>query len=588
MAKSATNIFFYFSVRAERARYAFKFRRKSMSNSAVQTKHTITVDKKNWWKNAVGYQIYPRSFKDSNHDGIGDLNGIREKLPYLKELGINFIWINPIYASPNVDNGYDISDYQAIHEDFGTMDDFQALLAEAHGLELKIIMDLVVNHTSDQHPWFLESKKSLDNPYRDYYHWADASKALPPNDWQSFFGGSTWTYDEMTKQSYFHVFAKEQPDLNWKNPKVRQEIYQMIRWWLDLGIDGFRIDAISHIQKEPWDFKITDNQWAPFMNVAGIDVYLKELNAIFNEYNVMTVGEASGVPHQEAADWTGDNGYFNMIFELEHCERIGEIGQQKGSIPHLKHSLNQWQTSLADNGWNALYLENHDTPRSVSVYGDDSPEAAKALATVLLLLKGTPFIYQGQEVGMTNYPFRTIEEINAADTIHFYQTLLTQGTLDTEALAIAVNWSRDHSRTPFQWENALHGGFSTTDPWLKVNENYRMINAAQRELESSSIFHHYQTLIQLRKQTDTLIHGKFELLLPEHPTIFGYTRTTETESWLVLVQLDRHQMTISLPASWDYSKWEEILTTARAMPLTQNMTLSDYEAHVYRKVSPTE
>ncbi|ALS02617.1 glucohydrolase [Enterococcus silesiacus] len=559
-----------------------------MSNSAVQTKHTITVDKKNWWKNAVGYQIYPRSFKDSNHDGIGDLNGIREKLPYLKELGINFIWINPIYASPNVDNGYDISDYQAIHEDFGTMDDFQALLAEAHGLELKIIMDLVVNHTSDQHPWFLESKKSLDNPYRDYYHWADASKALPPNDWQSFFGGSTWTYDEMTKQSYFHVFAKEQPDLNWKNPKVRQEIYQMIRWWLDLGIDGFRIDAISHIQKEPWDFKITDNQWAPFMNVAGIDVYLKELNAIFNEYNVMTVGEASGVPHQEAADWTGDNGYFNMIFELEHCERIGEIGQQKGSIPHLKHSLNQWQTSLADNGWNALYLENHDTPRSVSVYGDDSPEAAKALATVLLLLKGTPFIYQGQEVGMTNYPFRTIEEINAADTIHFYQTLLTQGTLDTEALAIAVNWSRDHSRTPFQWENALHGGFSTTDPWLKVNENYRMINAAQRELESSSIFHHYQTLIQLRKQTDTLIHGKFELLLPEHPTIFGYTRTTETESWLVLVQLDRHQMTISLPASWDYSKWEEILTTARAMPLTQNMTLSDYEAHVYRKVSPTE
>ncbi|WP_206912052.1 alpha-glucosidase [Enterococcus sp. DIV0840] len=555
-----------------------------MSNLAIQAQEISQTEKRSWWKNAIGYQIYPRSFKDSNHDGIGDLNGIRQKLPYLKELGIDFIWINPIYASPNVDNGYDISDYQAIHEDFGTMDDFQALLKEAHALDLKVIMDLVVNHTSDQHPWFLESKKSLDNPYRDYYHWADTTKNLPPNDWQSFFGGSTWTYDETTKQSYFHVFAKEQPDLNWKNPKVRHELYQMIRWWLDLGIDGFRIDAISHIQKEPWDFKITDNQWAPFMNVAGIETYLKELKAIFNEYNVMTVGEASGVPHQEAASWTGDHGYFNMIFELEHCERIGEIGQQKGSIPHLKYSLTQWQTSLADNGWNALYLENHDTHRSVSVYGDDSPEAAKALATVLLLLKGTPFIYQGQEVGMTNYPFSSIEEINAADTIHFYQTLLEQGRMTTEALAIAVNWSRDHSRTPFQWEDALHGGFSTTEPWLNVNENYRMINAAQKDLESSSIFHHYQALIRLRKQTDALIYGRFELLLSEHPTVFCYTHTTETEHWLILVQLDRKQTTVSFSDSLDCSNWEEIITTAQAQPLKQQMSLSDFEAHIYRKI----
>ncbi|EOH95073.1 hypothetical protein UAW_02152 [Enterococcus haemoperoxidus ATCC BAA-382] len=556
-----------------------------MSNTAIEVKKNSSLEKNSWWKNAVGYQIYPRSFKDSNHDGIGDLNGIRQKLPYLKELGVDFIWINPIYASPNVDNGYDISDYQAIHEDFGTMDDFQALLKEAHALDLKIIMDLVVNHTSDQHPWFIESKKSLDNPYRDYYHWADATKDQMPNDWQSFFGGSTWTYDETTQQAYFHVFAKEQPDLNWKNPRVRHEIYQMIRWWLDLGIDGFRIDAISHIQKEPWDFKITDNQWAPFMNVSGIEMYLKELKAIFNEYTVMTVGEASGVPHHEAGAWTGDHGYFNMIFELEHCERIGEIGRQKGSIPHLKHSLNQWQTSLEEDGWNALYLENHDTPRSVSVYGDDSPEAAKALATVLLLLKGTPFIYQGQEVGMTNYPFSSIEELNAADTIHFYQTLLAQGTISTDALAIAVNWSRDHSRTPFQWEDALHGGFSTTEPWLKVNENYRMINAAQKDLKTSSIFHHYQALIRLRKQTDALIYGKFQLLLPEHPTVFCYTRTTQTESWLILVQLGRKQTTVSFPDSWDYSKWEEIVTTVDAKPLEQLMCLSDYEAHIYRKTT---
>lgn len=555
-----------------------------MPNSAIQTKQMSTETKKNWWKNAVGYQIYPRSFKDSNHDGIGDLNGIREKLPYLKELGIDFIWINPIYASPNVDNGYDISDYQAIHEDFGTMEDFQALLNEAHNLNLKIIMDLVVNHTSDQHPWFLESKKSLDNPYRDYYHWADATREVPPNDWQSFFGGSTWTYNETTEQSYFHVFAKEQPDLNWKNPKVRHEIYQMIRWWLDLGIDGFRIDAISHIQKEPWDFKITENQWAPFMNVAGIELYLEELKAIFNEYNVMTVGEASGVPHQEATDWTGENGYFNMIFELEHCERIGTVGQQKGSIPHLKHSLNQWQTSLEADGWNALYLENHDTPRSVSVYGDDTPEAAKALATILLLLKGTPFIYQGQEVGMTNYPFSSIEEINAADTIHFYQTLLDQGMIDTEALAIAVNWSRDHSRTPFQWENALHGGFSTVEPWLRVNDNYPMINATQKDLENSSIFHYYQTLIRLRKQTDALIDGTFELLLPEHPTVFCYTRTTETERWLILVQLGREETTVSFPDSWDYAKWVEIIANSETKSLHSKLCLSNYEAHVYREI----
>lgn len=550
-----------------------------MSNLVIEPQTVSAFSKNSWWKNAVGYQIYPRSFKDSNHDGIGDLNGIRQKLTYLKELSVDFIWINPIYASPNIDNGYDISDYQAIHEDFGTMDDFQALLKEAHQLNLKIIMDLVVNHTSDQHPWFVESRKSLDNPYRNYYHWADATNDNLPNNWQSFFGGSTWTYDPATEQAYFHVFAKEQPDLNWKNPKVRQEIYRMIRWWLELGIDGFRIDAISHIQKEAWDFTITDNQWAPFMNVTGIETYLEELKAIFNEYNVMTVGEASGVPHNKAVGWTGDNGYFNMIFELEHCQRIGEPGRQKGSIPDLKHYLNLWQTSLANDGWNALYLENHDTPRSVSVFGDDSKEAAKALATILLLLKGTPFIYQGQEIGMTNYPFCSIEEIDAADTIHFYQTLLDQGKMTSEALAIAVNWSRDHSRTPFQWEDTLHGGFSTTNPWLTVNDNYQTINAAQK----NSVFQHYQALIHLRKQHAALINGHFQLMAPEHPTVFAYTRTTEAERWLVLVQLDRAQTTVSLPTSWNYSDWEEIITTAAARPLNQEMFLADFEAHVYRE-----
>lgn len=541
--------------------------------------------KNTWWKNAVGYQIYPRSFNDSNGDGLGDINGIREKLPYLKALGIDFIWINPIYASPNVDNGYDISDYQEIHPNFGTMSDFQSLLTEAHNLGLKIIMDLVINHTSDQHPWFLASKKSLDNPYRDYYHWVDATADQLPNDWQSFFGGSTWTYDNLTKQAYFHVFAKEQPDLNWKNPQVRKEIYQMIRWWLDLGIDGFRIDAISHIQKEPWDFEITDNQWAPFMNVEGIDLYLKELKDIFTEYGVMTVGEASGVPHNEASDWTGDEGYFDMIFELEHCQRVGEDGYQKGSIPHLKFSLSQWQTSLEQSGWNALYLENHDTPRSVSVYGNDSPEAAKALATILLLLKGTPFIYQGQEIGMSNYPFKSINDINATDTIHQYQTLLRQGLKEGEALATALNWSRDHSRTPMQWDNSLNAGFSNNTPWLKTNDNHLSINVEKQLQDPNSVLRYYQELIKLRKQSDTLLRGTFELLLPEHPTVFCYTRTTESESWLVLVQLSKESTTISFPNHLDYSDWQEFPFSNNTKPFNRQMTLSHFETHIYYRTT---
>lgn len=293
-----------------------------------------------WWKNAVGYQIYPRSFMDSNDDGIGDLKGIQSKLPYLKELGIDFIWLNPIYQSPNIDNGYDISDYQAINPEFGTLEDLKNLLEEAHAQGIRLIMDLVVNHTSDQHPWFIESRKDRENPYRDYYLWADATPEKMPNNWQSFFGGSTWTYDQQTKQAYFHVFAKEQPDLNWKNPAVREEIYQMIRWWLDFGIDGFRLDAISHIQKEPWDFKITDNPWAPFMNVSGIETYMSELREIFRSYDIMTVGEASGVNSKKAPFWTHEeDGYIDMIFELEHQVRSGEPGQEVGDLLGFKKSL---------------------------------------------------------------------------------------------------------------------------------------------------------------------------------------------------------------------------------------------------------
>ena len=538
-----------------------------------------------WWQQAIGYQIYPRSFYDSNDDGIGDLNGIRQKLPYLKELGIDFIWLNPIYASPNVDNGYDISDYQAIHPDFGTMSEFEQLLEEAHALDIKIIMDLVVNHTSDQHPWFIESKKSQNNPYRDYYLWADATPDALPNDWQSFFGGSTWTYDETTEQAYFHVFAKEQPDLNWKNPRMRAEIYDMIRWWLDLGIDGFRIDAISHIQKEPWHFKITDNQWAPFMNVSGIETYMNELKNLFDEYNVLTVGEASGVSSEEAVAWTGKDGYVNMIFELEHCGRVGELGKQKGSIPHLKETLTRWQNSLADNGWNALYLENHDTPRSVSVYGDDSPKSAKALAGILLMLKGTPFIYQGQELGMTNFPFTSIEQVDGKDTLYAYHALLQEqpNLTPEEALNITMNWSRDHSRTPFQWNQTMFAGFSTTTPWLEVNPNYHTLNAELAQQETNSIFTFYQQLIRLKKAHEALIYGRYDLWLDNHPTIFAFTRTTENDKWFVIANLSTESTSFEIEKELLTDDWQEVISNTDYLPLTRHMTMNGFDLHIYRQ-----
>ena len=408
--------------------------------------------KTNDFHKMVGYQIYPKSFKDSNGDGLGDIKGIIEKLPYLRELGVDFLWINPIYKSPQIDGGYDISDFYAIDEMFGTLDDFQTLLKEAHDLDLKIMLDLVVNHTSDQHPWFIESQKSKDNPYRDYYLWEDASPNQMPNEWISFFGGSTWAYDEKTKQAYFHVFAKEQPDLNWKNPKVCQEIYKMIRWWLDLGIDGFRLDAISHIQKMPWSYKIKswkgNGPWIPFMNVSGIETYMAELKAIFDEYGALTVGEASGVQSTEAPDWTDESGYINMIFELEHNVRKAN-DQSQGDTYGYKKVIMRWQKDLLSRGWNALYIENHDQPRSIDTFGNGSIESAKALAVSYMLLRGTPFIYQGQEFGMSNFPFTDSKQLRSDEIIKQYDQLLTKLS-EKEALEEVSKNSREHSRTPLQ------------------------------------------------------------------------------------------------------------------------------------------
>ncbi len=508
---------------------------------------------KKWWKEAVGYQIYPRSFKDSNNDGIGDLNGIREKLPYLKELGIDFIWINPVYDSPNVDNGYDISNYQEVLSEFGTMADFDCLLDEAHQVGLKVIMDLVINHTSDQHEWFVEARKSKENPYRDYYIWHDSVNGEPPSDWVSIFGGSVWEFDEETNQYYFHAFAKEQPDLNWENESLKQDVFQMISWWLDKGIDGFRIDAISHIKKDAFHLPIdAKNVAARYQNISGIGEYLKELKQTFDRYDIMTVGEASGVSAEEAEEWAGDDGYFDMIFEFEH---IGLWKKEEEQVPirSFKQALSRWQYALDGKGWNALYMENHDVPRSVSVFGSDNEEyraiSAKGLAMMYLFLQGTPFIYQGQEIGMTNMKFASINEIDALDSKHIYQDMLAQGIDRQTALDTISRTTRDNARTPMQWTDSEYGGFSETQPWLTVNPNTKEINVERQLQDPQSVLHFYRQLIQLRKENETLIYGGFTELISDHEQIYAYLRTTEKELFFILVNLSDRSADYQLPSS---------------------------------------
>lgn len=541
--------------------------------------------KTNDFHKMVGYQIYPKSFKDSNGDGIGDINGIIEKIPYLRELGIDFIWINPIYKSPQVDGGYDISDYQVIDEMFGSLEDFKKLLDKAHENGLKVIMDLVVNHTSDQHPWFLESQKSKDNPYRDYYLWEDASPNQMPNDWISFFGGSTWAYDEKTKQAYFHVFAKEQPDLNWKNPKVRQEIYDMIRWWLDLGIDGFRLDAISHIQKMPWNYKIKswkgDGPWVPFMNVAGIETYMSDLKAIFDEYGALTVGEASGVRSKQAPDWTDEAGYINMIFELEHNVRKSN-GNGQGSIYGYKKVIMRWQEDLLERGWNALYIENHDQPRSIDTFGDGSIESAKALAVSYMLLRGTPFIYQGQEFGMTNFPFTDAKQLRADEIKKKYEMLMTELSAN-QALAEVTQNSREHSRTPMQWDNSKNAGFTSGQAWMEINPNFSVINSQTNQ----ELIELYKKLIELRHQEPAISEGSIKFYFKRHPQVLVYERA----EFLIIVNLadkKAHLDFTKIDSFTDSSAESSVINYQQVLgssnqKFQEKMVLSAWEYRVYKK-----
>lgn len=551
---------------------------------------------KKWWKEAVAYQIYPRSFMDSNGDGVGDIQGIISKLDYIKDLGIDVIWICPIYKSPNDDNGYDISDYQDILKEFGSIDDFDQLLQEIHARGMKLIMDLVINHTSDEHPWFIEARASKESAYRDYYIWHPGKDGDEPNNWESIFGGSAWEYDENTEEYYLHVFSRKQPDLNWENPNVRQDLYKMINWWLDKGIDGFRVDAISHIKKVPGfpDMINQENKrYVPsfegHMNRPGIHLFLDELKReTFDQYDIMTVGEANGVTVEDAGLWVGEEkGKFNMVFQFEHLELWNKSADNSLDIHALKCTLTKWQKGLEGNGWNALFLENHDQPRSVSTWGNDKEywaESAKCLATMYFLMQGTPFIYQGQEIGMTNVQFPSIEDYNDVAIKNLYRIEKENGKLHEEIMEIIWMSGRDNSRTPMQWSKEPNAGFSNGIPWLKVNPNYVQINVEQAIDDRKSIYHYYKKLIKLRKVNEVFVYGSYDLILKNHEQIYAYTRTFENEKILVMTNLFPQEAGFILPVNLPFKSPELLISNyeVNEEEAIQNINLRPYEARVYR------
>ena len=606
-----------------------QYRKAIMSNSEAY--EVPSYEGRQWWKEAVVYQVYPRSFNDANGDGIGDLKGITEKLPYLAKLGINVIWLSPVFDSPNVDNGYDISDYFAIMSDFGTMEDFDEMLETAHKHGIKILMDLVANHTSDEHPWFKESRSSKDNPYRDYYIWKDPKgfdedgNPIPPNNWASEFGGPAWEWDEATGQFYLHIFFKEQPDLNWENEKVREDLYSMVRWWLDKGVDGFRLDAINIISKPEGypDDPSTDYEKhtssIPFVisNGTMVHPWMKELTReTFSRYDVMTVGETSATSPQDAKLWAGyHTGELNMIFHFDHMgvdnDPNGKLGGKWSYAPYklteLKRILNEWQTTLEGNAWGSLYWNNHDQPRVVSRFGNDSDEfrtlSAKQLATALHFMQGTPYIYQGEELGMTNVKFDSIEDYRDGDSIRFYEDMHVdhKRLSHEEAMQAIYIKGRDNARTPVQWDASANAGFSPegVTPWIAVNPNYPSINAEAVLTDEDSIFYHYQQLVALRrgKLKDLMVYASFapvdSVQVPhnEDEAVYAYTRTggadgsPENESLLVVSNFTAEEQ------ERDFAVLNEAREAGARVELVSSnykddagSTLRPYEAKVYHIV----
>ncbi|NWL89239.1 glucohydrolase [Paenibacillus sp. 79R4] len=557
--------------------------------------------KKTWWKESVVYQIYPRSFQDSNGDGIGDIPGIISRLDYLQKLGVDVIWLCPVYESPNDDNGYDISNYRGIMDEFGTIEDWERLLDGLHSRGMKLIMDLVVNHTSDEHAWFVESRKSKDNPYRDYYIWRDgkdSKEGKEPNNWSSIFSGSAWKYDEATEQYYLHLFSKKQPDLNWENEKVRREVYDLMTWWLDKGIDGFRMDVINMISKVEGlpdgegEGKYKDGS-KYFMNGPRIHEFLQEMNReVLSKYDVMTVGETPGVSPEEAALYVGeDRGELSMVFQFESMDIDSGPGGKWFVTPwkllDFKRIMSKWQTELEGKGWNSLFLNNHDQPRMVSRFGDDGKyrkQSAKMLGTLLHTMQGTPFIYQGEELGMTNVKFATIEEYQDIETHNMFNEHREAGRAVEEIMASIYSKGRDNARTPMQWDATAHGGFTTGTPWLVVNPNYQEINAGEAMADPDSIFHYYRRLIELRKQHEVIVYGKYQLLLEDHEHIYAYTRTWGDERLLVILNFFADPVTFELPASVGYQSYERLIGNYEWSEGTrlEQMELRPYEAQVLR------
>ncbi|NFT05865.1 alpha-glucosidase [Clostridium botulinum] len=550
--------------------------------------------KTNWWKESVVYQIYPRSFKDSNGDGIGDIRGIIEKLDYLRELGIDVIWLSPVYKSPNDDNGYDISDYKDIMTEFGTMNDFDELLKSAHEKGIKIMMDLVVNHTSDEHKWFVESRKSENNKYRDYYVWKKGKDGQPPNNWTSCFSGSAWQYDEETDMYYLHLFSKKQPDLNWENPELRSDVYSMMQWWLGKGIDGFRMDVINFISKNQEFPDGVNGDFSKYsMNGPRIHEFLEEINEkVLRGKNLITVGEMPGVSVEEAKLYTGeDRNELNMVFQFEHTDlgngKYGKWHKNSFKLTDLKKIMTKWQKGLENEGWNSLYWNNHDQPRVVSRFGNDKKywkESAKMLATCLHMMKGTPYIYQGEEIGMTNVTFRDLNDYKDIEIINAYNDLVVKnGRSHDEMMEGIHDRGRDNARTPMQWNSSVNAGFTTGTPWIKVNPNYNEINAESQINDKDSIFNYYKELIKIRKDNEIIVYGNYDLILEDSEEIYAYVRTLNEEQLLVICNFSSNTSEFKLPnniklkykklliANYDECKEETL----------ENISLRPYECRAY-------
>lgn len=554
------------------------------------------MEKRAWWKESVVYQIYPRSFMDSNGDGIGDLKGITSKLGYLENLGVDVLWLSPIYQSPNDDNGYDISDYQAVMDEFGTMEDFDELLSEAHKHNLKIMLDLVVNHTSDEHPWFVESKKSKDNPYRDYYIWRESKDGKLPNRWEASFGGPAWEYDKETDMYYLHLFSPKQPDLNWDNPKVRDEVFQMMDWWLQKGIDGFRMDVINLISKTEGLPDGPEIPGTPYTSkdeacVCGPHVheYIREMNErVLSRYDIMTVGETPCVSIEDAKAFTMEDRHeLNMVFNFDHVDVENGSGSKwtdrRFELPKLREILAGWQYGMAKEGWNSLYWNNHDQPRVVSRFGNDKEyrvKSAKMLGTCLHMMKGTPYIYQGEELGMTNVRFETVEEYEDIETKGAYKTCTELlGMSKDETMRAIHARSRDNARTPMQWDASANGGFTTGTPWFSMNPNYKEINAASQVEDEDSIYNYYRKLIRLRHENETIVYGDFELMMEDSQDVFAYMRKGTDEVLLVYCNFSEKEQEFRIPEAYREKK-KEVLICNYENP--EEGALRPQEAIVYR------